>query len=347
MRTLPCSTTRCSSWSVSSVSAFLLLACGLFGPPQSFGALLVDLDATTLGEGPLATWTNKGSVPGDFASAGPVVPQVKTVDGAKGVAFQGGTTGANGTHYLGPAAPDAVTGRNARTIEAWVHNPSSQDEETIFSWGRRGGPDGSNNSFNHGLNASYGAIGHWGTPDVGWLGQVVTNNWTHVVYTYDSAEQTTVVYADGVEANLELHGAGLNTWGVDNTPAAQPLPFRVGSQTDANGSATTALRGSMSIARIRVHDRALAADAILAKYNEEKIYFANPPVDVTIQRVSYNSAAKTVAIGWTASPGQTFAVEASSNLKDWSSVATGLTTGGFTNQVSAVGPVQFYRVRVQ
>ena len=73
---------------------------------------------------------------------------------------------------------------------------------------------------------------------------------------------TTRVYADGVEAANETLTAALDTWDVDS--AGRPLPFRVGSQNEANGDATAGLRGSMTIARIRVTDQALAADAIAA-----------------------------------------------------------------------------------
>src|SRR6266516_1399907 len=68
----------------------LLLAAGI-GVAVSlcpcFGDILVNLDATGLPEGPLATWVNSGTVPGDFTSAGTVVPAVATVAGTKGVAF--------------------------------------------------------------------------------------------------------------------------------------------------------------------------------------------------------------------------------------------------------------------
>ncbi len=79
-------------------TAFALIAAFGFGLPTSQAAILVDLDATQLATGPLATWTNQGSTSGNFTSAGTAVPQVTTVDGVKGVAFLGGTTGAAGTH---------------------------------------------------------------------------------------------------------------------------------------------------------------------------------------------------------------------------------------------------------
>src|SRR5262249_39744172 len=61
---------------------------------------------------------------------------------------------------------------------------------------------------------------------------------------------------------------GLNTWAVDN--AGRPLPFRVASQTDANGAATGGLRGSMAIAELRVFDRVLDPAIIQSDFNAGK-----------------------------------------------------------------------------
>src|SRR5687767_15032459 len=105
---------------LSCGSTFAYLACLLGWSPGARAATLVDLDATTLPEGPLATWVNTGSLAGNFTSAGDTVPEVATVDGAKAVQLIGGTTGPLGTHYLGPTAPATVTGNGARTVEAWL-----------------------------------------------------------------------------------------------------------------------------------------------------------------------------------------------------------------------------------
>ena len=148
----------------SRLHLMALVAMLCFPALSSFGAVLIDLDARGLSEGPLATWTNTGTVLGDFTSAGTVVPQVTNVAGVNGVGFIGGTTGPNGTHYFGPIAPPSVTGGNSRTVEALVYDPSAQeDEQPVFAWGRRGGPDGSNVSFGHANNSGYGAVGHWGS----------------------------------------------------------------------------------------------------------------------------------------------------------------------------------------
>lgn len=229
-------------------------------------AILVDLDATTLAEGPLATWQNQGSLGGAFA-ASPAVPAVAILDGVKGVSFNGSTH-----FYTGPAAPENLVGDSPRTVEAWIYNPSAADEETILSWGRRGGPEASNCSFNHGVNAAFGAVGHWGAPDVGWAGKVYTGRWTHVAYTYDPATQLAAVYADGLLANEEPAGP-LSTHAVDNTAAANPLPIRIASQNEANGTPTGGLRGSMSIARVKIHDTTLSPGEIKASFDQAALAF--------------------------------------------------------------------------
>ncbi|MCI0537285.1 MAG: hypothetical protein L0Z50_18885 [Verrucomicrobiales bacterium] len=187
---------------------------------------------------------------------------MQTIAGVRGYTFNGGAT-----YLTGPSVPSFLTGNASRTIEAWIYNPVAADEETIFAWGRRGGPDGTNTSFNHGRNAAFGAIGHWGAPDIGWDNQISVGQWTYVVYTYDGTAQTTVVYRDGLEANREELPNPLNTWGVDT--AQRRLPFRVASQNEANGNATGALRGSLTIAKIRVYDRVLDGTAVKSNYDAD------------------------------------------------------------------------------
>ncbi|MCD8533423.1 MAG: hypothetical protein LR011_00995, partial [Verrucomicrobia bacterium] len=116
--------------------AFAVTAFGL-GLGGLQGEILVNLDSTSLPEGPLETWLNSGTLDGDFTSAGSQTPTISIVDGVKAVQF---VPGVANTHYVGPVAPESVVFNSSRTIEAWVHNPSPQEEETVFAWGRRGGP---------------------------------------------------------------------------------------------------------------------------------------------------------------------------------------------------------------
>jgi hypothetical protein len=309
-------------------------------PPKT----LISLDAGNLPSGNLLTWPNTGTINGNFVAPTNGMGIVETVAGIKGVTLDGVND-----YYIGPVPSAFVTGNGSRTVEAWIYNPAAADEETIFSWGRRGGPDGSNNSFNHGLNASFGAVGHWGAPDIGWgdPANVIQGQWTYVVYTYEGPTLTTRVYSDGVEAANETLMAPLNTWAVDT--ANRPLHFVLGSQTDAGGTPTVGLRGSMTIARVRVTDQPLSADAIAAKYAEESPFFTSPPAQAPQIQAAYNGSAKTISLTWNTTQGKTYNVEAASTLTspNWTAVATGLTQGQFSEATSTSTPAKFYRVREQ
>jgi hypothetical protein len=233
--------------------------------PKGLCDIVIQLDATNLPEGPLATWINTGSLAGNFVSDGTVVPEVTTVQGARGVSFLGGTSGPDGTHYRGPDA-FILSGGVPRTVEAWVYNPSPQGEEPVIAWGRRGGPDGSNVSFGHGTDGTFGAVGHWGAgPDIGWNGTTVFERWTHIAYTHDGF--TTSVYTDGELANTET--MTLDVWSFDNTEFGNLLPFRVARQNEANGTASGVGVGEITIAKIRVHNLPLTAEEIRSSYQQD------------------------------------------------------------------------------
>ncbi len=310
----------------------------------NFSAPLVNLDATKLPVGPLATLSNTGLLGGTFVPPTNAIPNVEVVEGMTGITFDGVND-----YYTGPAVPGFLTGNASHTVDAWIFNPTAADEETVFAWGRRGGPDGSNVSFNHGLNAAFGAVGHWGNPDIGWGfdaaaidANVKQAQWTYIAYTYDSASFTTTVYSDGAPANSEVLTTPLNTWAVDSQN--RPLPFRLASQTDAGGNATAGLRGSMTIAKVRVYGIALGASQIASNYTAEVGLFSRP----NIQAFDLNRQSGAVTLGWTTVAGKTYAVEATGSLTNWATLVTGLSTNSFTETPGAgTGPNRFYRIRVE
>ena len=305
----------------------------------NFSAPLINLDATTLPIGAIGSLANAGLLGGTFDAPTGAIPNIESVQGVKGITFDG-----INHYYTGPAVPPFLTGNASHTIDAWILNPTAADEETVFAWGHRGGPDGSNVSFNHGLNAAFGAVGHWGAPDIGWGDptNVVQGQWTYVAYTYDSSSLTTTVYSDGVQANTETLAAPLNTWAVDGQ--GRPLPFRLASQTDADGNATAGLRGSMTIAKVRVYGVALTESQIASNYTTEVGFFTRP----NIQTINADRQSGAVTLTWTSTPGKSYAVEASGSLTNWASVATGLATNRFTETPAPpVPPYRFYRLRVE
>jgi hypothetical protein len=247
--------------------------------PNSSGSALVpivNLDATALSTGPLATWTNSGSLVGNFfAVSATNMPTVTNVFGVKGVNFTtvgiGGNGGRNGTSYFGPVATP-VTGANPRTVDMWVYNATVQDEETMFSFGGRGtpAPTGENVSFGMGRNGGFGAVAQWGTPDIGWNNQEVYGRWVHLTYTYDGT--TTRIYSDGVLADSEAFA--LTTRDLA-TGDGQPYHFRIARQN--NGTVSTNIdttgAGEFTMAKIKVYTNALDQASITAIHNAEKSAF--------------------------------------------------------------------------
>ncbi len=233
------------------------------------GELFVDLDAEdgSAGDDP---WVNNGTL-GDFIRLG--APVAEEIDGQPAVTFNG----AGDAYQCVDVAPAGLVGVDpTRTIEVWVYNPEIADEETIVAWALRGGPDGTNMSFNYGLNAAFGAVGHWGAgPDIGWYdvrGAPVALQWHHLVYTYEGT--TTRVYADGELVNEEVLGLG-----VINTHAGTPICLA--AQYEADGvTLNTGLMGTLSLARVRVHDGTLSAEEVLHNYKQELLPFIAAPAFV-------------------------------------------------------------------
>lgn len=261
-----------------------LVAAGVLSPDaraqvQSAGDLLVSIDATALAEGPLATIPNTGTLGGLFEATGAAadsttVPVVATEGGTKGIRFDGNdylqlVEAVGGNLILAPAG---ITGeRPTRSIEVWALNPAIAAEETLVSWSHRGGPAGSNMSFNYGSDFRWGAVGHWDSPDLGWDnngGAPTAGLWHHLVYTHDG--NTTRVYADGVLANFEdLDERILNSY--------PDTAINIGTQLQADGvTPDGGQRATATIARVRIHDGVLTAEQVLSNYNAEKAAFIDP-----------------------------------------------------------------------
>src|SRR5687767_7094081 len=288
---------------VSLSAALASFAPSTHGQIQSAGTLFVDIDATAATLGNIAVITNTGSLGGAFEArgGGATVPRIALAgsSGTRGIQFDGGQYM---QHVAAPggalvATPAGLVGLNpTRAIEVWALNPTIASEETVLSWGRRGGPAGSNMSFNYGFNNLFGAIGHWDAPDSGWNdagGAPQAGFWHHLVYTFDG--QTTRVYADGVLQNSELVGAG-----VINTHAGTPINLATQLETDGV-TPTPTLRGTLTLARVRIHDGVLSPAQIANNYDVEKATFQDPlavPLGAApAQRYSFNEPASADATG--------------------------------------------------
>jgi hypothetical protein len=205
--------------------------------PRAEAATLINLNATPLPVGPLSTWTNSGTVVGDFTAVQATNPPIVGFSlGVKSVEFTALGGGNNGQSYIGPVPPVEITGAGARTVEAWLVNPTVQGEESVFAWGARNtpgppigtGPTGENFSFGHGNSGGaagdgFGAVGIWGAPDIGWSNQEDANVLQYAVVTYDGG--TTRCYLDGVQVSSET--IAINTIRFQ-TNGTTPLQFRMG-----------------------------------------------------------------------------------------------------------------------
>jgi hypothetical protein len=243
------------------------------------GSLLVDVDATTGTPGALTSITNNGTLGGLFEArgGGATVPVLANVhgNGTIGIQMDGGdymqlVDMVGGTLITAPAG---ISGVNPTyTIEAWVLNPVISQEETVVAWGKRGPDVGGNCSFNYGWSGAYGAMGHWGGPDLGWEnggGDVYSTGtpspgvWHHLVYTFDGTTQN--VYSDGVLKATENVGLNIAATAIN-----------LGAQLDGDGTTVTAgLRGSLSVARLRIHEEALNAAQVGSNYTYEASSISN------------------------------------------------------------------------
>jgi hypothetical protein len=274
---------------------------------QTAGELFVDVDATAAPLGSLVSITNNGTLGGYFLARGALqnIPNVAFSGGTLSMRFDGSdylqlvTNDVNGV--AGPIpAPAGLLGLDpTRTIEVWALNPAIAGEETMVSWARRGGGNGSNVSFNYGQDAAFGAMGHWGPPDIGWNNTAGNapqrNRWHHLVYTYDGT--TTRVYTNGVLANMEVLGTGA----VNTQPG---VGINLAAQFDnATGTVTAGLRGSLGLGRVRIHDGVLSDAQILSNYIVEKPAFTDPDSSLAllsgppVHRYSFNEVATNDAGG--------------------------------------------------
>ncbi|MEZ5327158.1 MAG: LamG-like jellyroll fold domain-containing protein [Verrucomicrobiales bacterium] len=319
-------------------------------PDFSNPVAVINLNAAGLADGELAVWPNTGAVVGDFEAESEAPGIVMEVDGRKGVDFDGSNW------YVGPAAPlylaPGEDDGGSRTVTAWVHNPDIANEETVFAWGRRNGPDGSNTSFNHGASADFGAVGHWGAPDIGWNGTEVIGAWTHIAYTWSAETETTNVYTDGELANTE-EGILLGTWGQDTTNL--PLPFVVGNQNEPDGTRSAALTASMTIAEIRVFDQALTAEQIVQDRDGELGNAAGGSFQIISVELAQGAAADAydITVTWQSQPDKKYSVASNIDLQgEWTELSDGVDSDGETTSFKDTGVSKstgtlYYRITLE
>ncbi len=207
------------------------------------GTLFVDLHAVDA-KNDTSKWVNRAGK-GDFEAYGaPVYNANVGGTGLAGIEFNGVDDA-----YLGPLTTSELDGSSDRSIEVWAYNPSVRDEETLVELGHRGA-DNSNCSFNYGWNGTWGAVGQWGSADMGWNGAPAEGKWHYLVYTYDG-NLTCKVYADGKLKATENLSTPLTTFAS--------MPVRIAAQGDSDAvdfNFAQALSGAIGM--VRVHTGALS-----------------------------------------------------------------------------------------
>jgi hypothetical protein len=223
----------------------ILLAAGLMpSRAHAYGTPEISLDASALSAGALTSWANNGAQAGSFSNDGTTV-SVGIVDGKNCVTF----TGANWMK-ASFTAPATITGNHAYTVVAQLYNPAIAGEEAYLTWAQRGTSPRCA-QFNFGNATDFGAVTHWGGPDMGFNSGVPSPNAWHIIaVSFDGATEN--VYVDGALNATEAKT--LNLW------SGQPV-FLGTSYGNADGSGKgLAFTGSM--ASLQVYSEALTASDI-------------------------------------------------------------------------------------
>ncbi len=178
------------------------------------GTLYVSVDASQiagLNDGdPVFSWANAGNGGvAEFNPYGLVYPTYWTsVAGKPAVVFGGGADEC----MVAMSSPDPdITGNGSYSVEAWAFNTNLLDHEILVSWAHRG-TTMRYAGLSFGSHATWGAMGHWDWPDMGFdTGNPSTDAWHHICATFDGSTER--VYLDGRLSAIE--GKHLNLWEGD------------------------------------------------------------------------------------------------------------------------------------
>lgn len=253
-------------------------------PPFDINTI-VDVDATTLeqGDGDVVDLVANNGLAGDFTTLiGEVQAASHPANNDAGVLIKGLAFDADKLIAQRTAPAVGLIGNQTYTVRAWVWNPDVGNEEAVVSWGRRGGPLGSNAGFHQGTHPTFGAIGHWGggplgdpnEPDVGWgnNGDDIRDTfgrWAQLSWVYDGL--TDRIYIDGELSAEEEHPNLLNVHSTyaDGTETRVVL----GSETEPASLNNTVILFSGTIARVQVFDVAWTGEEVQSAFAAESPLF--------------------------------------------------------------------------
>lgn len=225
---------------------------------QVAGGLLVNLTAQDF---PLdaGKWPQRGTtgIPGDFMAKGS--PKREKVAGAEAVVFDG-----DGDYFIGPITTAALHAPGAKhSVEIWVYQGNVRAQESVVSWGKRWGPDGTFAGFRYGSDPDFGAIARWVTAESGFSVVPPPGVWHLLSFTYDGKEQA--VYVDGKLDNKRA---------VGTLDAHDMLPIYLGGELRGDLQLEgTFIQYSGALAKVRIHSGALSAAAVKQNYEAERAEF--------------------------------------------------------------------------
>jgi hypothetical protein len=272
----------------TSTLAGVLLLAGLpitaaLGQLEIAENLLVNLDAATFSSGS-TLWTNTGTLPGNFTATG--TPTLQTINLQPAVFFD------EADFFVGPTSPDGIEANGTSSIEVWAYQGYIRPEEAMVSWARRG-VDHRNISFNYGTDDRWGAVGHWGSSDIGWgpndpngtngtrpPGTPVEGEWHYLAYTFDGTVQR--VYKDGSLVNqesvpqLNLHPDFSINLGAQRSDVS---PFNIDGGNRFGGV----------LGKVRIHDGVLSDSQIANNFNLEKTAYGR------VNETTYNRLSLQIA----------------------------------------------------
>lgn len=231
----------------------------------SAGKLYIDLNAEDLqlkdGD-PVEIWNNRtNSEIGHFRQGGEEAPQYSTNVGGRPAVTFNGINDRMETYEV--EAPPEILGDGSWSVEAWVFNPSIEEEEAIFSWAARNNGVNATAQINYGSSPTHGAVTHYGDGDLGFEGGLPrANAWHHIVVTYNGSVER--VYVDGklnASESKDLH------------LASPPMQFMIlGAGWDPK-HLDHFFNYSGSIAQLRLHGGTLSESDVIHNFNLDAANF--------------------------------------------------------------------------
>lgn len=162
-------------------------------------ALLVDLEASGLTAGPLASWSNQGSLGGSFSNGG-TTPIVEDIAGKRAVTFDGSDRMIS--DFL---APQEIGDANPFSIAVWAYNPAVGNNENMVAWCDRNEStaNGQYGAFGWGTNTAEGAAYYRYGDDLAYANVPSVGQWHHLTLTYSGSNDDSIlrVYVNGALDN--------------------------------------------------------------------------------------------------------------------------------------------------